>query len=193
VLVSILGALQSLGINRNLLDSGVGGAFYGVYVASSEIKWQGDILYIIRQPNEYWTVPISTAIRDDALIVKSEITRSTKILANSLSTGLGAEHWMSKWLAYVNEGLDTSIFDYFIFLTAGLPNCTVVEMHKHRTSNHLQICISPYDADENSWHIEMSVSPELQQAIDQPEVNPETGHTRARVTFFAYKPATPSV
>jgi hypothetical protein len=190
LLASVLGTLQSLGVNSNLLDQGVGGAFYGAYVTAREICWQGDVLYVVKQPGEYWTLPISTSIRDNVLVIKSGITQAKKVLSNALSSECGIEQWSIKWTTFVNEGMEASTYDYVIFLTAGIRNCTIVEMLKSKASRLLQFYILNHDEFTNKSHIEFLVSSELQKAIDEPEINPTTGHTRTRISFFEYEPLT---
>ena len=188
-LAIVLGLLQSLGINTNLLDQSVGGAFYGAYIDSNGITWQGDALYIVRQPGEFWTLPVSTSIRDDAVIIKSGITTSATILANTLNVGFDHEQWMTKWSPYVLQGFELTSHDFVTFLTAGVPNCTIVEMLGHATSFHLHMPISVSHTASDQPYGEMSLSPDLKNAVDEPEVDPNTGQTRMRVTFYPYQSA----
>lgn len=188
-LASVLGLLQSLGINNNLLEERVGGVFYGAYVTTNDIVWQGDFLYFVRQPDNYWIRPISMSIRDNAVIVKSEVADRTIVLANTLNVGFDFEQWHAKWHLYVLQKFELNSHDYVVFLTAGLPNCTIVEMLNNATSLHLKMPIFVQSDASGVNHVEMSMSPDLKTAIDDREIDPNTGQTRARVTFFPYETA----
>jgi hypothetical protein len=79
-LACILSLLQSFGINRNLMEVGVGGAYSGVYVTGDSINWQGDMRYVVIQPGNYWAHTVTTAVRDNVLIIRSAISRETLIV-----------------------------------------------------------------------------------------------------------------
>jgi hypothetical protein len=186
-LASVLGLLQSFGVNQNLFDDGVGGAFYGGYVTATEFKWQSDILYIIRQPGNYWTKLVATSIRDDAVVVKSGINKEVVLLANTLSVGFTST-WMSKWSSHLTENHELADYDFVTFLTAGYPNCTVVEMLKQKQSLHLRMPTTARANDGGRLYAEMELSQTLATAVDAAELEAVNGQLRPRVTFFEYEP-----
>jgi hypothetical protein len=186
-LACVLGLLQSYGVNKELFADGVGGAFYGGYVTAKEFKWQGDILYVIRQPDNYWIEHVATAIRDDVVIVKSGIKKGIVLLANTFSVGFSPE-WRSKWSSYLAENHELAAYDFVTFLTAGYPNCTVVEMLKQKESLHLYMPTMVLAKEDGQLRGEAALSPMLAAAVDEPEKDLVDGQLRTRVTFFKYEP-----
>lgn len=81
---------------------------------------------------------------------------------------------------------------FVAFLTAGYPNCTVVEMLKHRESLHLYMPTTVLTNDDGQLSAEMSLSPALAAAVDEPEVGLVNGQLPLRVTFFKYEAPGPA-
>jgi hypothetical protein len=186
-LASVLSMLQSYGVNQNLLEHGVGGTYCGAYVTGFEIKWQEDINYIFVQPGAYLISMVSTSVRENVVIARSELTQQIVVRANSLSGGLDAE-WMAKWRPHLLERVMLGAYQYVTFLTAGLPNCTVVEMGKHSASGDL---IMPTREDllavTETRIVDFTISPRLKSAITAHASNSD-GVGIPTMTFFEYTP-----
>jgi hypothetical protein len=121
------------------------------------------------------------------VIVKSGIKKGIVLLANTFSVGFSPE-WRSKWSSYLAENHELAAYDFVTFLTAGYPNCTVVEMLKQKESLHLYMPTMVLAKEDGQLRGEAALSPMLAAAVDEPEKDLVDGQLRTRVTFFKYEP-----
>ncbi|WP_428307689.1 hypothetical protein [Lacipirellula sp.] len=186
-LACILSLLQSYGVNRNYLQEGIGGAYCGAVVTPSEIKWQGDIMYIITQPGQYLTHAITTRIRDNVLTVQTTIGSRTKVMAELLSSG-PLDDWLSEHKFEIEGVMSDYSFDFVSFLTAGYPICTVVEMNGAEKSADLRMpkVVAVLGSDELQMELEMSAR--VREATVQPSIAEDSGTVRPKLTFFEFAP-----
>lgn len=187
-----LGVVQALGINTNLLEQFVGGAFCGVCVDRSSMRWQGDTLFVVRQPGAYWCKQVVCCIRANALLIESGVTGTTKLLAEALSGGVSDYHRTCA-IDELREMIVGSRYDYVTFLTAGMPVCVVVAMEKHHESKHLRMPSGSLKAlpGDVPLHCQFQLSGELMRAIDWASPDGVTPESLKRACFyFPYIPPT---
>jgi hypothetical protein len=185
-----LGVLQALGVNTNILEQKVGGAFCGVDVDSSSIRWQGDTLYVVHQPGTYWCKQVLTCVRGNAVMIESGITDSTKVLADHLSGGI-SEHHINDAVNEIREIVVGCKYDYITFLMAGRPISVVVEMQKHHECKHLRFPSGSLEElpGDVPLHFEFQVSKELMQKIASADCGEKTPDSVTRACFFfPYQP-----
>ena len=134
--------LQSYGINFYLLEHGVGGAFFGAYVSSTEIHWQGDILFLLYTFGADFknmdVQLVSTGVRDNVFFIQCRKQECTNILTDSLS-GSASGAWFVHWMPELAEMEKEAKYDYFSWLAIGRTSLIVAEIRKQHRTPHLVI------------------------------------------------------
>lgn len=158
VLVTALAYLQSLGVSNYLIETGVGGAFFGASIDMSGIRWQPDISYLLYDPRSFANVvpvarseqppdpqadrvdttlgKVRCAVRKDAGVICTSVAEpGVRVLVPATSTETPAE-----WETYIQ-----GISDTLLPLAPG--RCFVF---LGRVSRKLVVVIKPHIANESA-------------------------------------------
>jgi hypothetical protein len=156
VLVTVLAYLQSLGVSNYLIETGVGGAFFGASIDVVGIRWQPDVSYLLYDPRSFSNVvtvarseqlpephadrvdtslgKVRCAVRKDAGVICTSVAEpGVRILVPATSTETRAE-----WETYI-QGIADTLFPLapgrcFVFLG--------------RVSRKLVVVVKPHIANE---------------------------------------------
>jgi hypothetical protein len=185
-LVGCLAFLQSYGIHNYVLEHGVGGTFCGLLTGEDEIEWQKDILFCLhngRDPNIHM---VSSIIRDHVHVVRSNITNSCRYFGDSINEGLSSS-WRVKWWDQAFEYIKGGQFDFIVLLNTQYKIITVVEMLKQRKSQYLRIRPSPPLGPDESFRLDLALSPLLTKAMVEPIENRHDGSFPVKFNWFPFQ------
>ncbi len=187
-LVSGLAFLQSYGIHRYLLEEGVGGAFCGLLVRKDSIEWQSDILFCMHKGIDPNINMVSSIVRDNVLVVRSNLINSCKYFGDSLNKGLN-EEWRAKWWDPAFEFTSYGKFDYIVLLNTCFHTLTVIEMLKQQRSAHFRISPEAGQRSEVAFRLNLAFSPMLTKAMTEPPEDQHNGTLPVKFNWFPYEVA----
>jgi hypothetical protein len=185
-LTFMLALVQSYGIHEVLLEKYAGGAYCGLLVGVHSIEWQPDILFYLYDEGRNSNVnTVSSIIRDHVLIVRSLFTKTTTYFFNALSCD-SIEDWNSKWFLPAHQFTTDGRFDFIVFLSRQFRIITIIEMFKHQSNQFLSITPRPSERPLESVTLDLGLSPQLIQVMDEPAPDRYDGTTPFAVNWYPY-------
>lgn len=134
-LAAFLSLLSSLGLQHDLMNMGIGGAFCGCQLDSAGPRWHDDICYVLVD-DTLKAGEISVAdmvlsyVRDGGHIVQSSIINSTRVFLPSMPS-IGLSEWAAKHI--VKGAGDRGVWPrYLAVLHAQRPKVLLVELQEGR-------------------------------------------------------------
>lgn len=144
-LVSILGCMNLLAVQHNLVDDRIAGIFFGILVDRSGCYWQPDITYVLINGQPPLSTEFITAlVRNNILCSYSTITLIYRYLANSLTAPLifnNNDPKINPLLQEMETITRSYLRDYYIFLNTDRYHVLCVPMYKKLTSKSFAINI----------------------------------------------------
>lgn len=159
-LTGALAILQTYGLHDYLMEHGVGGTFCGLHADTSTVCWQKDILYLLYHgrlprptpPDEPCIRMVMSIVRDDVLIVRSNISQSCRYFGHNPVLD---DDWRAKWWDTGCNFASHGRFDFVIVLNTKDRIASVVEMLKHLSAKHLELA-PPAPRSKEVGHIAFS-------------------------------------
>jgi hypothetical protein len=159
-LTAMLGVFQMYSIFGNLITTGVGGAFAGLYIDEHGGNWQPDIMFIMHRQGL-----VSTCFRNGCLVVNSPMLGTYRCFISCFPSGS-----LEVIKTQASEGLRRGVevqreakFDFVIIVDMKGMTLTLVEMQKNR--KHELLWLKPYENAEGKG-TEIATFPELLKVIE---------------------------
>jgi hypothetical protein len=187
LLVSALAIIQSHGLHAALLQEGAGGSFVGLWIGPNIIQWQQDLLFILQADLDPTADMISSIVRDNVLIVRSNVTNACRYFGDTLNDGLSAE-WRRQWWDAGFDFTGQSRFDFIILLNIAARIVTVIEMRKKKQSEHFRIDAGKNERPEEAFRLNVAMSPVLTKAATERVPDLLDGSIPIRFNWFPYSP-----
>lgn len=187
LLMGALAIIQSYVIHDSLLQEGVGGACTGLWIGPNIIQWQRDILYILHSDLDPKLDMISSIIRDNVLIVRSNVTNACRYFGDSINGGLSGE-WRHRWWDAAFHFIERGAFDFVILLNIGTRIVTVVEMRKKNQTEHFRIHATKSEIPEEAYLLETAMSPVLTRAATE-RIPEQDGTIPFKFNWFPFSQA----
>lgn len=129
-----LAVMQSYTVHEDMLSQFVGGIHYGILMTSKETLWHEDIKYVLYGPELRALNIITCLCRDGVVIVRSSITKDTRVLMHTGNTTQPAE-WVKNWKKNLDDYFATGKAKYWVFIGVKQRNITVVKMPEPKASS----------------------------------------------------------
>lgn len=188
LLVGALAIIQSYGIHDYLLQGGAGGSFVGLRIGPNIIQWQQDLLFILQADLDPTVDMISSIIRDNVIIVRSNVTNACRYFGDSINNGL-SEEWRRRWWDAAFDCTEQGHFDFVILLNITARIVTVVEMQQKNQSEHFRIYATKNERPEEAFRLNMAMSPVLPRAATERLPDLRDGSIPFKFNWFPFSRA----
>ena len=156
--------LQSYGVHDYLMDSGVGGTFCGLVADSRGLRWQKDLLTMIYGPKFQPIGMIAAIVRDNVLIVRSNLNNRCGYFGDALMGALD-DRWKARWWDDSFEHIRTGRFHFVALISNGQRTLTVAEMRQELKSDYVHITPPPEPRDAPTFGLRVDLSPTVQKQM----------------------------
>lgn len=167
LLAVTLGILQSYGIYTSLLDDHVGGAFCGLSIDSSGVKWQDDILYAIHADPSTPVGFVHCAIRDNVFVVNSSLIDECRHFVGRINCP-DLSSWKRRWWDVAFAEVAKAAFGFVTFINKQVRITTVVEMTGKRESKDIQFRPSGGSGTSEPLYLNLSTSAKVTRHLTTP-------------------------
>lgn len=187
LLACALGIIQSFGVHDYLLSQGAGGSFVGLRVGPNGIRWQQDLLYVLKADLDPMIDIVSSIVRDHVLVVRSNLIHECRYFGDSINDGLNDE-WRHQWWDAAFDFTAQGRFDFVLLLNTAARIVSAVEMLKQQETEHFRLRVTPGEGPEEAFRINMAMSPVLTRAAVERLADRKDGSIPFKFNWFPFSP-----
>ncbi|MDF3838547.1 hypothetical protein P3W85_37280 [Cupriavidus basilensis] len=179
MLTTMAAVMQSFGLRDHLLTQGVGGAFCGVHVGPTGIRWLPDTNYVVHDQKLSTTELVSVFSRDGAVAVSSSFTQDNRVFLNSIDHR-NPESWTNQWLASLKSCFDECAAKVWVFL--GYEAFTVHIIEAETAVTDMPCCRLTIIG---AGRYDLAIHPLLSQVLSYPLEDRGDGSLPARLSYVS--------
>ncbi len=186
-LATVLGFVQSLGVNNYTMEHGFGGAYSGLYATQESIEWQADLLFCLYSDFNDPVSFIYSIIRDNGHVVRTTKSKGCSYFLDTFTCG-PIDEWKAKWYDEAFDIVQKAKFDFVIFLNKQHRIISVFEMLKNEESDSLKMASIPLESGEGDFRLEIVISPLCKNDLTVPVEDRDQRDIPIKLNWFPWKP-----